>query len=155
MRRFFLELFNHPYRTQFLLKLTKTKFIAPPKIDSEALNFTQRNGMSVSIGDLGSVIAGADKSRISRKERYAQGPFVKLGKQARMYFVGSASPDVWNSAIAIATMAASHCLTSIPRNGLLSDAKRQADLAEEVFKWLDNMADEILGKRKDRKEILK
>lgn len=154
MRRFFLELFNHPYRTHFLMQVNKSEFKAPPKVSSEAIDHSLRNGMSISIGDLGAAITGADRERISRKERYAQGPFVKLGKQARTFFVGSASPDVWNNAPAIATMAASHCLSCIPRNGLLSDIQRQADLAEEVFEWLDDMADEILVKRKDKATIL-
>ncbi|MFI5241104.1 MAG: IMP dehydrogenase, partial [Microgenomates group bacterium] len=91
----------------------------------------------------------------SRTDRYAAGPFVKLGRQARTFFVGSASPDVWNSAVAIATMAASHCLAAIPRNGLLYDIKRQADVAKETFDWIDKIADEILAKRKDRKKIVK
>lgn len=154
MRRFFLELFNHPYRTHFLKEVNKSEFRAPAKVDAEAMDYARSIGSSVSIGDLGSIVTGSDKERISRKDRYAQGPFVKLGKQARIFFVGSASPDVWNNAPAIATMAASHCLSAIPRNGLLSDIKRQADLAEEVFEWLNDMADEILSDRKDKAVLL-
>src|SRR3972149_4105850 len=68
-------------------------------------------GLSLSVGDLGASVVGSTKERTSRTERYAQGPFVKLGKSARMLFVGSALPDVWNSSSAIASMAASHCIS--------------------------------------------
>ncbi|CAG1021280.1 Inosine-5'-monophosphate dehydrogenase [Patescibacteria group bacterium] len=154
MRRFFLELFNHPLRITHLKEVDNSKFVAPKKIGAEAIEYATRNGMALSIGDLGSIINGSQNERISRKERYASGPFVKLGRQARTFFVGSASPDVWNSAPAIATMAASHCLSAIPRNGLTSSIERQSDLAKEVFIWLKDMADEILDGREDKKEIL-
>ncbi len=144
LRRFFLELFNHPYRIYFLRLTDKKKFKAPPKISSKAFESASKMGLSLSIGDLGATIVGSEKPRIQRSERYAQGPFVKLGKQARHIFVGSASPDIWNSAAAVATMAASHCLAAIPRNGLTKDIKRQSDLAKEVFQWLNLMEQQIL-----------
>lgn len=154
MRRFFLELFNHPYRIHHLKEVNSNPFIAPPKVESNALEHALASGTAISIGDLGSTIGGSENERQSRKERYGSGPFVKLGKQARSLFVSSASPDVWNSAPAIATMAASHCLAGVPRNGLTSSVERQTDLAKEVFMWLDDMAEEILKGRKDRAEIL-
>lgn len=154
MRRFFLELFNHPLRIQHLNEVNSNKFVAPPKVKSKAVEYLVETGSALSIGDLGSTIGGSQKERLSRKERYASGPFIKLGKQARSIFVSSASPDVWNSAPAIATMAASHCLAGVPRNGLTSSLERQTDLAREVFVWLDDMADEVLEGRKDKKEIL-
>jgi len=155
IRRYFLEISNHPYRLHFLKKVNDSKFIAPPKISCLPIESAIKNGLSLAIGDLGATPAGSQNPRISRRERYAQGPFVKLGKQARALFIGSSSPDVWNSSAAIATMAACHCLTAIPRNGLLSDIKRQSDLAKDVFKWLENMADELLAGRQDRQEISK
>lgn len=154
MRRFFLELFNHPIRVASLKKINKSKFNAPKKVDSSAIEYAKNIGTALSIGDLGSTNGGSSKERMSRKERYASGPFVKLGKQARSIFVSSASPDVWNSAAAIATMAASHCLAGVPRNGLTSSVERQTDLAKEVFVWLDEMAEEMLKGRKDKSEIL-
>src|SRR3990172_8501196 len=155
IRRYFLEISNHPYRLHFLNKVNLSKFTAPPKISCLPLESAIKNGLSLAIGDLGATPAGSQNPRISRRERYAQGPFVKLGKQARALFIGSSSPDVWNSSAAIATMAACHCLAAIPRNGLLSDVKRQSDLAKDVFGWLKDMADEQLTGRKDKQEIIK
>ncbi len=154
MRRFFLEMFNHPLRMHYLKEVNKRNFEAPKKVKSNAIDYALKNGIALSVGDLGSSIEGSQNQRISRKERYASGPFVKLGRQARSIFVSSASPDVWNSAPAIATMAASHCLAGVPRNGLTSSLERQTDLAKEVFVWLDQMAEEILQNREDKEEIL-
>lgn len=154
MRRFFLELFNHPLRIRYLNAENKRKFIAPKKIKSKAIDHVIKQGNALSIGDFGSSIDGAHNQRMSRKERYASGPFLKLGRQARNIFVSSASPDVWNSAPAIATMAASHCLAGVPRNGVTSSVERQRDLAKEVFVWLKDMSEEILDGREDKKEIL-
>ncbi|OGC92459.1 hypothetical protein A2899_02425 [Candidatus Amesbacteria bacterium RIFCSPLOWO2_01_FULL_49_25] len=155
IRRYFLEIFNHPYRLNFLNKVSQSKFIAPPKIICQPIETAINNGLSLAIGDLGATPAGSQNPRISRRERYAQGPFIKLGKQARALFIGSSSPDIWNSSAAIATMAASHCLAAIPRNGLLSDIKRQSDVAKEVFQWLDETQHELLADRNDRKDIAK
>lgn len=154
LRSFFLELFNHPYRMSFLDKVNKKKFTPPPKVSSPAVENAINDGIALSIGDLGSSVVGAERERISRTERYAAGPFIKLGRQARSVFVGSSSPDVWNSAAAIATMAASHCLAGVPRNGLTSDPKRQADLAREALAFLEKIAEEVLSKRKDKKKVL-
>lgn len=155
IRRFFLECFNHPYRIAFLDEVNAREFVAPAKVESLAMEEAIRSGMALSIGDLGASVVGDDKPRIGRSDRYAQGPFVKLGKQARVPLVGSESPDVWNSSSAIATMAASHCLTAIPRNGVLSEVRRQADVAIETFEWLERMAEEMLGERSDKDKILR
>jgi hypothetical protein len=154
LRMFFLEMFNHPYRLHFLAQTTNSHFAPPPKVDGVAFDQAHSQGLSLSVGDLGASVVGGSRERTGRTERYAQGPFVKLGKQGRTFFVGSESPDVWNSAAAIATMAASHCLAAIPRNGLLSDIARQADVAKETFGWLDRMADEVLENRPDREFAL-
>lgn len=154
VRRFFLELFNHPFRMHYLKEAENSQFIAPKKIDSKLIDNTQRQGLSLSIGDIGATVTGALNERIRRTERYAQGPFVKLGKHARTIFVGSEQPDVWNSAAAISTMAASHCIACVPRNGIMTDIKRQADLVKESIVWLEDIGDQMLGKRKDKKEVL-
>jgi hypothetical protein len=144
LRYFFLALFNHPYRTHFLEVTTKGEFRAPKKISCRAIDTAITSGLSLSIGDLGASVDEGMKKRIGRTERYAQGPFVKLGRQARTLFSGSASPDVWNSAAALATMAASHCIAALPRNGVTSKVERQADLAKETFSWLAEMEKTIL-----------
>ncbi len=153
LRLYFLEMFNHPYRIHFLRKISGTKFTPPKKVLCKALENAVKTGLSLSIGDLGASVLGSTKQRLGRSERYAQGPFVKLGKQARTLFVGSESPDVWNSAASISTMAASHCLTAIPRNGVLNDIKRQTDLAREAFTWLENLKKLVLDGREDAEEI--
>lgn len=155
LRYYLLEMFNHPYRMHFLKKFSEEKFLPVPKVKNKAMDNALKSGMTLSIGDLGASVTGSSKQRTSRTERYAQGPFVKLGKQARTFFVGSESPDVWNSAASIATMAASHCLTAIPRNGLMSDIERQSDLAREVFSWLNSLEEVILKDHNDRKIIAK
>ncbi len=153
MRWFFLKLFNHPYRLNSLLETTKRPFIAPKKIAAPVFTQAEKNGLSLSIGDLAASVVGADHERASRTERYAHGPFLKLGKYARIPFVGSASPDVWNSSLAIATMAASHALTCIPRNGVLAQSERQTDVAREVFEILDELADTLLSDNPDRERV--
>ena len=153
VRRFFLELYNHPYRIHYLDFVNRNKFLPPPAISIKPLNNAISEGVYLSIGDLGSSVVGSKNARVSRRERYAQGPFIKLGRMARALFVGSSSPDVWNSAAAISTMAASHCLCGIPRNGILSDIKRQAGIAKETFTWLTELEGEILKSRPDRKKI--
>lgn len=154
LRRYFLELFSHPYRLSFLEKVNRRKFVPPPKVHSLVMEKALSEGLALSVGDFGSAVAGDERARVSRTERYAAGPFVKLGRQARAVFVGSASPDVWNSGVAVATMAASHCLAGIPRNGVLSNVARQADLAREALSWLSLSADEIFAGRKEKKRVL-
>lgn len=153
VRRFFLEMFNHPYRIHYLDRVNREEFVPPPKISIKPLENAIKEGVFLSIGDFGSSVVGSKNKRVSRRERYAQGPFVKLGKQARAVFVGSSSPDVWNSAAAISTMAASHCLCALPRNGVLHDINRQADLARETFSWLKDLENEVLNSRRDKKKI--
>lgn len=154
LRRYFLELFNHPYRISFLKETEKKGFTPPPKVKANMFDKALESDLSLSIGDIGIQVTGADKPRSSRSVRYAQGPFVKLGKQARSIFMGSASPDVWNSSLAVATMAASHSLVTTPRNGVLSDIKRQADLLSESFVILENLAEKMLKDRVDRDFVL-
>lgn len=153
VRRFFLEIFNHPYRLYFLDQVDSKKFIPPPRVSIKPIENSLKQGVSLAVGDLGASVVGSEKERISRTTRYAQGPFVKLGKQARSIFVGSSSPDVWNTAASISTMAACHCLAAIPRNGVLNDIARQADLAREVFSLINKLSDQVLGDRADRKKI--
>lgn len=153
-RTFFLMMFNHPYRMHFLREVNRKAFQAPQRVPCLAIDVARARGEALSIGDIGSEIVPPEKGRMHRTELYAQGPFVKLGRQARSIFVGSASPDVWNSSFAISTMAASHCLAGIPRNGVLSDIQRQADVASETFDRLDDTAELVLAGRPDAQEIL-
>lgn len=153
LRKYFLKMFNHPYRIEKLKEVNNGKFTSPPKIRSTAIEDALLRGSALAIGDLSASIGGSERKRTSRVERYAQGPFVKLGKQARTPFVGSDSPDVWNSALAIATMAATQSVAAIPRNGVLVDKKRQAAVARNTFVLLSNLAERIVEPER-RKEVL-
>lgn len=154
VRFYFLNLFNHPYRIESLLKVSSSKFTPPPLVESNLFETARKNGTSLSIADLGASVVGSKNERSSRNERYAQGPFVKFGKYARIPFVGSASPDVWNSSLAIATMACSHALCCIPRNGVLSSIERQSDVATEVFEIINETAKMLLKDRADSEIII-
>lgn len=153
IRQYFLELFNHPERIASLLEVQKSSFNAPPKIECTALHTLQKKGNAISIGDLGVRVVGDDRPRVSRSERLAKGPFVKLGKQARSLFVGSAMPDIYGSVSALATMAQSHCLVGVPRNGPFTTIQRQVDLVTETWKALRD-SEVLLGRNTKEKNML-
>jgi hypothetical protein len=152
VRFFFLEKFNHPLRINNLK--AADRFVPPPKINSIVFEDAIAQGRSVSIGDINAQVTGDKNERVGRNERFIQGPFVFVGKQARMPFIGSEMPDIFGSAIALATMAACHCLAALPRNGVFHDIKRQAALAQETFQYLEYLAEVVLDGRSDKDEIL-
>jgi len=155
LRLFFLELFNHPYRIHFLEQVSTGSFQPPPKIKSDVIDNAIATGFALSIWDLGATTNGTNKERTQRTLRYGEGPFVKLGRQARTFFVGSANPDVWGTSASIATLAATHCLAGIPRNGLFGQVSRQTDLAREVFTQLNSIAEVVLAGREDKQKVLR
>jgi len=136
-RQYFLELFNHPERIVFLKQVSQKPWNAPLKVTNSVMKQAISQGNALSIEDLGIEVTGSQNVRVSRKERFLQGPFVKLGRQARSILVGSAMPDIYASVYALSTMAQCHSLTGVPRNGPLSDIKRQQDLIKEVWKALE------------------
>lgn len=155
IRQYFLELFNHPERIAYLQEVQNSPWTAPKSISSKVMEEATTKEHALSVGDLGIAVTGSQNKRISRKERFRQGPFVKLGRQARSILVGSAMPDVYGSVYALSTMVQSHCLTGVPRNGPLSDISRQTDLVKEVWNALDES--EVLLDRppKEKKLLLK
>lgn len=136
IRQYFLELFNHPERLNYLKQAQRKKFVAPPKVESHVMEKVIREDMALSIPDLGISVVGSQGERVSRSERLRQGPFVKLGKRARSILVGSAMPDIYGSVYAISTMAQCQCLVGVPRNGPFSEIKRQVDLVKQVWNAL-------------------
>lgn len=155
MRLYFVEMSNHPYRIEALNEVNNKPYQPPAKCESNIFYAAQNEGVALAIGDIASEVRGdGQQSRTSRTEVYGRGLYIKLGKQARIPFTGSESPDVWNSSMAIATLAASHALAIIPRNGVLSDIERQVDFAKEVFTQLDILAEIILDGRPDKEIIL-
>lgn len=152
VRQFVLEVCNHPERIDELRRVQRTKFHAPQKISSFTMESAVREGLSLSISDLGVQVVGSQKERVSRADRFRFGPFVKLGKCARSPLVGSAMPDIYGSVSALSTMAQLHCLVGVPRNSVFHDVARQVDLVRDTFKALEES--EVLIGRSDKRWLL-
>jgi hypothetical protein len=153
VRQYFLELFNHPDRLVYLKLADKQAWVSPPKIASTVMDQAIASGRALSIEDLGIEVIGSQNQRVSRKEHFLQGPFVKLGRHARSLLVGSAMPDIYSSVYALSTMAQCHCLTGVPRNGPLANITRQQDLIKEVWKALGE-SEVLLGRSKSDRDYL-
>jgi hypothetical protein len=153
VRSYVLEVFNHPDRIKAIQAVDKTKFVPPPKVSSQVMEKALRDDFFLSVRDLGLVIIGSDGHRIARRQLLQNGPFIKLGKYARIPFSGGAMPDIFGAPAALATMAACHALACIPRNGAFSDMNRQADLAQAAWNWLED--EPILQDRTDKQVLLK
>ncbi|NOY14759.1 MAG: hypothetical protein GXP43_00915 [bacterium] len=155
VRQYFLEIFNHPERLEFLKRKQQQKFNPPPKIKSRALTKALKDGVALSVSDLGVAVVGSQNQRISRKQRLLQGPFVKLGRFARSPLVGSAMPDVYGSVYAVSTMAQCLSFVGVPRNGPFHKIQRQVDLVKEVWNALEN-SEVLVGRSdSDRQFLLK
>jgi hypothetical protein len=132
---YYLELFNHPQRIARLL--ATPIFTAPQKHALNIFSKAKTTRQAISINQLALSPQGHTQPRVSRSEKFQAGPFVSLGNQPRSLLVGSANPEVWGSAPAIAHMAQTHSLIGIPRDGFFSNIQRQADLATSVLTWLE------------------
>jgi len=155
---YYLELFNHPERLLHLFEQSQHPFEVPPRTNFNGIfaEAVSRN-RAVTIQDLALVTRGDGAERASRTDRFKEGPFVNYGKtsvkgwenkgrlQARSIIVGAANPDVFGSAMSIATLAQAHSLASLPRDGFFADTRRQVDLATKVFEW-NGMSPVLLGK---------
>ncbi len=153
VRQYFLEIFNHPERVASLKKVQAKPFTPVPKVQSSTMEEMISKGMALSVSDLGISVVGSDRQRVSRTERFKDGPFVKLGRRARSLLVGSAMPDIYGSVSAIATMAQCFCLVGVPRNGPFHVVQRQVDLVKEVWKALKE-SEVLLGRSKEDKRFL-
>jgi hypothetical protein len=140
---YYLEVFNHPDRLEALFAIDEGEFVPPQNSDNPILD--SHSHEIIGINEFSLIPTGSDKDRTKRTERFKNGPFVKLGRQARIPFVGSANPDIWGSTPAIASMAMSHALCGVPRDGFYSDPERQADLAKSVFNMLEK-SPALIGK---------
>ena len=149
---YYLELFNHPER---IARLRETQPSEPPKKQFKML-FLIANlfNQALSINQLALSPQGHEKKRVSRSERFINGPFAMLGDQPRSLLAGSANPEVWGSIPAIAHMVQTHSLCGLPRDGLFLDVKRQVDLAKGVFEWLEK-SPVLVGRNEDEaRELL-
>jgi hypothetical protein len=142
---YYLDLLNHPERLTALYENSDTTFIPPAEVDNPIFAEAIRNRQALTIGDLKLQAGGTDSKRRSRTTLHANGPFIsyqhQVGEggraQARNLLVGGANPDIFGSAMAIATMAQSHSLVALPRDGFFSRVQSQVALASEVFTWLE------------------
>lgn len=142
---YYLILYNHPTRLEHLIQTEAKPFSPPKKYPSAIFRFAEHKGEALAIGDFGLHIAGLSgqddetkSDRIKRTERFAHGPWIKLGRFARSPFVGSANPDVWGAAPAIAAMAQTNSLVGLPRDGFFLSIERQVDLAKKTIEWLEH-----------------
>jgi hypothetical protein len=148
---YYLEVFNHPERLEALFRENEADFVPPQASDNQLLD--DHTHEIIGINEFSLTPTGSNKDRTKRTERFKNGPFVKLGRQARIPFVGSANPDIWGSTPAIASMAMSHSLCGVPRDGFYSDPERQADLAKSVFEMLEK-SPALIGKEPDVQDQL-
>lgn len=150
---YYLVLFNHGDRLKNLFVIDDGKFVPPQASRNTFLD--HKHSEIVGINELALIPAGSQKDRTKRTERFAFGPFIKLGRQARTIFVGSANPDIWGSSLAIASMAMAHCLSGIPRDGFYSRIDRQVALAKKtIIRFKRSPA--LIGKNKTtRQRMLK
>ncbi|OGD63048.1 hypothetical protein A2160_05405 [Candidatus Beckwithbacteria bacterium RBG_13_42_9] len=153
MRWYVLEIFNHPQRLNYLIKTEKEGYRAPPQITSQLMIALAKEGLAISVRDLGLQVRGTKGRRISRRKILLTGPFIRLGKYARIPFFGGAMPDIFGAPAALATMAESHGLACVPRNGVFSDPKRQVALAEAAMEWMKQ--EPLLMDRPDKEILLK
>lgn len=150
---YYLELFNHPERLKHLSLVDSEPFVAPKKVENHPI-FTTAKALrrALAINELALHASGAEKTRTKRKKRFEEGPFIKLGRQARSHLVGSANPEVWGSVPALASMAMAHSLVGVPRDGVFKDVQRQADLYKKAVEWLENSP--VLEKREEKVWLL-
>lgn len=153
VRQYMLELMNHPKRLEALQKIEAKPFAKIQEMSCKVMDYANENGLALSIGDLGSIVVGHKNSRVSRRDLLQNGPFIKLGKHARIPFASGAMPDVFGAPAALATVAMCHALACVPRNGVFADVKRQVDLVKATFVWMKQ--EEFIQNRTDRKAMLK
>lgn len=153
---YYLELLNHPDRIKSLLRVHAQPF-TPPSIKRAQPIFVQAETerRAIAITELALKAQGADRPRASRTQRLLEGPFIKLGTQARSILCGSANPECWGSAPALAAMAQVHSLVGVPRDGLFTNIQRQVDLAKKAFEWLDHSPVLIGRSKKEQQQLLK
>jgi hypothetical protein len=148
---YYLELFNHPDRIEALL--TTPEFQPPTKHFKMLFLVARILNQAISINQLALSPQGDEEPRTRRTDSFISGPFVQLGNQPRTLLVGSANPECWGSAPAIAHMAEAHSLVGVPRDGLFSDIQRQVDLAKKSFEWIEN-SPTLLGRSSEEKATL-
>lgn len=154
---YYLELLNHPERLKSLFKVQAQPFIPPQALEKRHPLFADAEAerLALSINELALEARGDAQPRAKRRQRLLEGPFVKLGLQARSCLCGSANPECWGAAPAIAAMAQAHSLVGVPRDGVFVDPKRQAALAAQAFEWLDRSPVLVGRTPTDRAELLK
>ncbi len=150
---YYLELFNHEDRLEELFHTSAKEFHAPQKKFKMLFFIARLMERAIAVNELALHVRGSEKHRTKRTERFRTGPFVKLGRHPRSIFVGSANPDIWGSAPAIASMIQAQCLCGIPRDGFFNEIQQQVDLVKKVFEWLEK-SPVLVGKTEEEKQKL-
>lgn len=153
VRQYLLTLFNHPERLAQLELVDKKKFQPPAEISSPLFHHVFQAGLALSIQDLGLQVGQGRGNRVSRRQILMNGPFIKLGAQARVPFSGAAMQDTFGAPAALATLAMCHALSCVPRNGVFHDIDRQVALVKAALIWMEN--EPWLAKRTDKAKLLK
>lgn len=149
---FHLSLFNHPEYLDNLYRVAQDGYAPPHAAFSQVMELAEEAEKVLTIHDLILTIGDADQARGSRTKIFGQGlstsykhPATGLlsrpgREQARNLFVIGENPDITGSSLMLATLAASHFLAGVPRDGLFKDSNRQADLASDALTTLEQFA---------------
>ncbi|MBP9819157.1 IMP dehydrogenase [Candidatus Woesebacteria bacterium] len=170
---FHLALFNHPEYLDSLFAVAEQQFSRPKYQFNRTMWFSELARQALSIHDLTLAISTADKPRLSRTAIFTQALKVGYGRrkkglsdrllgregnrlgrdQARNIFVVGENPDVTGSAFFIASLAATHHLVGLPRDGFFKDRGRQAELAQETISLLMHIV-QLVGRSATEREKL-
>lgn len=160
-----LALFNHPEHLDALYQVAKNHFKAPKERKNKALELAKKRGEAVSILELAMRIPEQTKyPRMSRTKILTLGGlYFNMGRingwrkrqsgrmQARNMIVAGENPDITGSPMMIASLAVIHHLVGIPRDGIFTDIARQAKLAGESLKLLEELS-QLFGRNKEERK---
>lgn len=161
---FHLSIFNHPQYLDNLFERAENPFEAPKRKFNLIMWWAKLTKQALSIHDLTLAISPADQPRLSRTQIFTSAPMVsywtkkneqELGnKQARNMFVAGENADVTGSPMMLATMAASHHLVGISRDGVFADIDRQVELAKGGLELVGEIA-KLFGRSEEEREKLR
>lgn len=157
---------NHPEYLDYLYRTVSEPYQGPT-LSSDAEDFLsslEDKNSSASVRDLALRSGKADKPRIHRTEvqlkQFHNSQWVKnedgeiIGRrQARRMVVGGDNPSVFGSPVILATLAANHCLSAVPKDGPFKDIARQASLAKEALDLLPEFV-KLVGRDDDERQLL-
>lgn len=167
---FHLELANHPSRIAAMRELWQKGFHPPEKLYG-VLDEAAQEGLVLQLPDLGQNIdlkhhygnyikspvdleSQIANAQAHRTELLATGPFSFVGRKVRSFVGLGAMPDINGSVLMLETAAKMHMLAEVPEVGFFSDPKRQAQLAQAVFKQLGPNDPLLAGRSQEEAESI-